>query len=148
MFHFWEVCFYPLSFHSYSILIAITLLGTPNTLLELLQKPPTSNLSYYPLQLIFHTITRLIFLRDNVEHGILVLKIFNGLPYLLNESQLKVTQSCLTLQPHGNLQARILEWVAYSFSSRSSQPGNQTKASCIVGGFFTSWATRSYQDWF
>ena len=37
---------------------------------------------------------------------------------------------------------RILEWVAYPFSSRSSQPRNQTRLSCIAGGFFTSWAIR------
>ena len=33
---------------------------------------------------------------------------------------------------------RILEWVAYPFSSGSSQPGNQTRVSCIAGGFFTN----------
>ena len=33
---------------------------------------------------------------------------------------------------------RILEWVAYPFSSRSSQPRNRTRISCIAGGFFTS----------
>ena len=37
---------------------------------------------------------------------------------------------------------RILEWVAYPFSSRSSRPRNQTGVSCIAGGFFTVWATR------
>ena len=37
---------------------------------------------------------------------------------------------------------RILEWVAYPFSSRSSRPKNQTSISCIAGGFFISWATR------
>ena len=37
---------------------------------------------------------------------------------------------------------RILAWVAYHFSSRSSQPRNWTGVSCIAGGFFTSWATR------
>ena len=37
---------------------------------------------------------------------------------------------------------RILEWVAYPFSRESSWPRNQTGASCIVGRFFTSWATR------
>ena len=36
---------------------------------------------------------------------------------------------------------RILEWVAYPFSSGSSWPRNQTGVSCIAGGFFTSWAT-------
>ena len=40
---------------------------------------------------------------------------------------------------------RILEWVANPFSSRSSQPRNQTGISCIAGGFFTSWATREAQ---
>ena len=33
---------------------------------------------------------------------------------------------------------RILEWVAYPFSSRSSRPRNQTCVSCIAGGFFTN----------
>ena len=37
---------------------------------------------------------------------------------------------------------RILEWVTYPFSSGSSHPRSRTRASCIVGGFFTSWATR------
>ena len=37
---------------------------------------------------------------------------------------------------------RILEWVAYPFSSRSSWPRNRTRVSCIIGRFFTSWATR------
>ena len=37
---------------------------------------------------------------------------------------------------------RILEWVAYPFSSGSSQPGNWTGVSCIAGGFFTNWTIR------
>ena len=37
---------------------------------------------------------------------------------------------------------RILEWVAYPFSSKSSQPRNWTGVSCISGGFFTNWAMR------
>ena len=43
---------------------------------------------------------------------------------------------------HGIFQARILKWVAISSSRGSSQPRNQTRISCITGGFFTSWATR------
>ena len=35
---------------------------------------------------------------------------------------------------------RILEGVAYPFSSRSSQPKNRTRVSCIAGRFFTNWA--------
>ena len=37
----------------------------------------------------------------------------------------------------GILQARILKWVAISFSRGSSQPRDQTQVSRIVGGFFT-----------
>ena len=33
---------------------------------------------------------------------------------------------------------RILEWVVYPFSRGSSWPRNQTRVSCIAGGFFTS----------
>ena len=36
----------------------------------------------------------------------------------------------------------ILEWVAYPFSKGSSWPRNWIGVSCIVDGFFTSWATR------
>ena len=60
---------------------------------------------------------------------------------------MKVTQ-CLTpccpidYTVHGILQARILEWVAFLFSRGSSQPRDQTQVSLIVGGFFTSLATR------
>ena len=62
-----------------------------------------------------------------------------------------VTQLCLTLgmgcslpgsSVHGILQVRILEWVAFSFSRGSSRPRNQSRVSCIAGGFFTHCATR------
>ena len=43
---------------------------------------------------------------------------------------------------HGILQARTLEWVAFPFSRRSSQPRDQTQVSRFAGRFFTSWATR------
>ena len=46
---------------------------------------------------------------------------------------------------HGILQARILEWVAFSFSRVSSQPRDRTQVSDITGRFFTSWATREAQ---
>ena len=52
---------------------------------------------------------------------------------------------------YGIFQARILEWVAISFSRESSWPRYQTQVSCIAGRFFTIWATREvhlylYQD--
>ena len=39
---------------------------------------------------------------------------------------------------HGISQARILEWVSFSFSRGSSQPRDRTHVSCIAGGFFTA----------
>ena len=56
----------------------------------------------------------------------------------------RVAQLCLTLcdpidcspagsSVHGILQARILEWVAISFSRGSSKLGDQTQVSCIAG---------------
>ena len=60
-----------------------------------------------------------------------------------------VTKSCLTLcnpmtcslsgfSVHGIFHTRILEWVAISFSRRSSQPKNWTCVSCIAGGFLAT----------
>ena len=37
---------------------------------------------------------------------------------------------------------RILQWVTYPFSTRSSRPRNWTRVSCIAGRFFTNWAIR------
>ena len=65
--------------------------------------------------------------------------------------KVKVSQSCLTLwEPmdytvHGILQARILEWVAFPFFRRSSQPRDRTQVSRITGRFLTSWATGEAQ---
>ena len=67
-----------------------------------------------------------------------------------------VSQLCLTLcdpmdrsppgsSVHGILQARILEWVAISFSGTSSQPRDRTWVSCIASRFFTIWAIREAQ---
>ena len=43
---------------------------------------------------------------------------------------------------HGIFQARVLEWIAISFSRGSSGPRNWTWVSCIAGKCFTVWATR------
>ena len=57
---------------------------------------------------------------------------------------------------YGIFQARILEWVAISFSRRSSQPRDWTQVSCTVGRCFTIWAlkltkwillSKLMQDW-
>ena len=58
--------------------------------------------------------------------------------------QLKIAQLCPTLcnpmddTVHGILQARILEWVASTFSRGSSQPRVQAQVSHITGRFLTS----------
>ena len=43
---------------------------------------------------------------------------------------------------HGVFQARVLEWVASSFSRGSSRPRDWTQVSHTVGRCFTIWATR------
>ena len=83
---------------------------------------------------------------------------------------MKVAQSCPTLcdpldyTVHGILQARILEWVAFPFSRRSSQPRDRTQVSHVAGGSLpaeppgtpqkSSWVitnptsfTVNYQEW-
>ena len=49
---------------------------------------------------------------------------------------------------HGTFQARIMEWVAISFSREYSRPKDQTQVTCIAGRFFTVWATREAQLFF
>ena len=64
-----------------------------------------------------------------------------------------VAQSCPTLcdpmdcnppgsSAHEIFQARILEWVAISFSRGASQPRDRTRVSCTAGKFFTDWENR------
>ena len=57
-----------------------------------------------------------------------------------SESLSVMSNSCDSMDctVHEILQARILEWVAIPFSRRSAQPRDQTRVSCIAGGFFTS----------
>ena len=74
------------------------------------------------------------------------------MPWFSRKKESEVTQSCPTLcnpmdcslpgfSVHGIFQARILEWVAISFSRRSFQPRDWTQVSHIVGRCFTIWAT-------
>ena len=52
------------------------------------------------------------------------------------------TVTCQAPLLMGILHVRIPEWFAIPFSRGSSWSSNQTRVSCIVGGFLTSWATR------
>ena len=78
--------------------------------------------------------------------------IFSKLKFHLRRWMI-ATQSCPTLWDpmdcslpssfvHGILQARILKWVAISFSSASSQPRDRTQVSCMASRLFTIWTTK------
>ena len=77
---------------------------------------------------------------------------------MVSEWVSEVAQSCPTLcdlmdcslpgsSLHGILQARVLEWVAISFSRGSSRPRDQTRVSSIPGRCFNLWATREAQKY-
>ena len=61
-------------------------------------------------------------------------KSFQSYPVLCNAMDRSLPVSSV----HGIPLARILEWVAISFSRGSSPPRDQTHVSCIAGGFFTT----------
>ena len=76
---------------------------------------------------------------------------------MTSETASEVTQSCPTLcdpkdcsspgsSIHGIFQARILEWVAISFSRGSSWPRDHTQFSRTAGRRFNLWATREAHD--
>ena len=53
-----------------------------------------------------------------------------------------------SLQPHGILQARILQWVAFP-SGNLPKPGIELMSPALAGEFFTSWATvEAHWHWY
>ena len=81
-------------------------------------------------------------------HGDDIYDYYYAAALISTEVKSEVAQSCPTLcdpmdcslpgfSVHGIFQARILEWVAISFSRRSSQPRDWTRVSLIVGRRFT-----------
>ena len=85
---------------------------------------------------------------DYTVHGILQARILEWVAFLQgifptqgsNPDLLRCKQILYQLSHKGS--PRILKWVAYLFSSRSSWPRNWARVSCIAGGFFTNWAVR------
>ena len=83
---------------------------------------------------------------DFIVHGILQarntgvgsLSLLQGMfpSQRLNPGLLHCRQILYQLSHKGS--PRIPEWVAYPFSSGSSQPRNRTRVLCIAGGFFTN----------
>ena len=63
----------------------------------------------------------------------------------LNAGLLHCRQILYQLSHKGS--PRILEWIAYPFSSRSYWARNRTEVSCIAGRFITNWAIREAMKW-
>ena len=62
-------------------------------------------------------------------------------PTLCDPVDCSLPGSCI----HGILQARILEWVAISFSTESSRLRDRTRVSFVAGRRFNLWVTREAQ---
>ena len=93
-----------------------------------------------------------VFLFQSLESLYSVSYINWGLPEKILAMCVLAVQLCPTLwEPmsssrpdssvHGILQARMLEWVAISFSRNLPDPGIEL-VSCIADRFFTTWATK------
>ena len=100
-------------------------------------------------------IWNIIYLNDwNRLHHVIKKKIpFKFVGNMWKESESEVAQPCLTLcdsmdcslsdsSVHGIFQARVLEWIAISFSRGSSWPRTRAQVSRIAGRSFTVWAIR------
>ena len=88
--------------------------------------------------------------------GLTISHFYND-PLFFSLSESEVAQSCPTLcdpmdcslpgsSLHGILQARVLEWVAISFSRGSSRPRDRTRVSLIPGRRFNLWATMTFKN--
>ena len=98
------------------------------------------------MSLLFNMLSRLVIAFLPRDKYLLISWLQSPSAEILSESEF--TQSCPTLcvpmdcslpgsSIHGIFQARILEWVAISFSRRSSRPRDGTQVSRIVGRLFT-----------
>ena len=77
---------------------------------------------------------------------VLLYKIWKKGPSVVSDSLRPMDCSLPGSSVHGIFQVRILEWVAISFSRRSSQSRDRTQVSCIAGGFVTTWAMKEDQE--
>ena len=71
--------------------------------------------------------------KQNYTYSVVV-QLLSHVQFLCNPMDYRLPGSSVC----GISQARILEWVAISFSGSSSRPRDQTCISCTVGGFFTT----------
>ena len=88
---------------------------------------------------------------DYTVHGILQARILEWVAFPLSRDlpnpgikprSPTLQVGSLPAEPQGKPK---LEWVTCPFSRGSSRPRNQTRVSCIAGGFFTNWAVREAQ---
>ena len=97
----------------------------------------SSSSSENPQDLLFYQISYISCSNVNYNHHIV--NYISMLCCFFRHVPLFVTLDC---SPPGSVcataQARILEWVAISFSRGSSPPRDQTWVSCIAGRFFTA----------
>ena len=105
-----------------------------------------------PFCLLFLSLYKIVyFTASKVYYGAVLLSA--GLDFLLCCCCCLVAKSCLILcnpmdhsplgpSVHGISQARILEWVAISFSREASQPRDRTWVSHLAGRRCNLWATR------
>ena len=77
-----------------------------------------------------HRLGKIVFVLKNKNS---VSKVAQSFPTLCDPVDCSLPGSSV----HGILQARILEWVAMSFSKGSSRPRDRTQVSCIAGRCFT-----------
>ena len=83
---------------------------------------------------------------DCIVHGILQARILDWAAFPFSRRIFPTQESNPGLRHCGQIlyqlshkgSPRIREWVAYPCSRGSSQPGNQTRVSCIAGGFFAN----------
>ena len=87
------------------------------------------------MQYLGHGYTRNLFVQEDV------IRTYGGGGLVANSCPTLATP-CTVASPvfsvHGVFQARILEWVAISFSRGSSRPRDRTLIFCVVDRFFTA----------
>ena len=120
----------------------------------------TSHLNYCNTLLINISTSRFTFKFSHTAPSAVFLKFRSHEVMVLSKTLPRVTAVCLLVAQlcptlcnpmdcslprssvHVISQARILEWLAISFSRASSRSKDQTQVSCIAGRCFTVWATR------
>ena len=99
------------------------------------------NLTHY-IRWYFHNDTKLKYIHIHVFKKIEILGEWSEVAQLCPTLCDPMDCSLLGFSVHGIFLARVLEWVAISFSRGFSWPRDRTQVSCIAGRHFTLWATR------